>query len=225
MNPPVISSSVVRMVRAVARSARTARMDLSVARVPRMPAGTPQAKPMTATKAEPPDTNHAARHPAAELTRLAIGSARTSDAVRPVNTTDKAAGRGRPGAARGGWLALDPASFRAWSSAATALAAAAGKKPSYRVLEDPYAEAPLEAAAASKGPKAPNYRVLEDPMTTAMYDPSTSSEAVSASAVTSAMPGSSRPPASEVLEGAREKFDKFWGSKPRNNTTSDNNEP
>ena len=112
------------------------------------------------------------------------------------------------------------------SEAAPALASAAVKKPSYRVLEDPYAEAPLEAAAASKGPKAPNYRVLEDPMTTAMYDPSTSSEAVSASsAVTSAMPGSSRPPASEVLEGAREKFDKFWGSKPRNNTTSDNNEP
>ena len=111
------------------------------------------------------------------------------------------------------------------SEAAPALASAAVKKPSYRVLEDPYAEAPLEAtAAASKGPKAPNYRVLEDPMTTAMYDPSTSSEAVSASAVT-AMPGSSRPPASEVLEGAREKFDKFWGSKPRNNTTSDNNEP
>mgnify|MGYP001305156067 CR=1 FL=1 len=111
------------------------------------------------------------------------------------------------------------------SEAAPTLASAAVKKPSYRVLEDPYAEAPLEAAAASKGPKAPNYRVLEDPMTTAMYDPSTSSEAVSASAVTSAMPGSSRPPASEVLEGAREKFDKFWGSKPRNNTTSDNNEP
>ena len=111
------------------------------------------------------------------------------------------------------------------SEAAPALAAAV-KKPSYRVLEDPYAEAPLEAAAASKGPKAPNYRVLEDPMTTAMYDPSTSSEAVSASAVT-AMPGSSRPPASEVLEGAREKFDKFWGSKTRN-TTSDStttNEP
>ena len=109
------------------------------------------------------------------------------------------------------------------SEAAPALASAV-KKPSYRVLEDPYAEAPLEPATASKGPKAPNYRVLEDPMTTAMYDPSTSSEAVSASAVT-AMPGSSRPPASEVLEGAREKFDKFWGSKPRNNTTSDNNEP
>ena len=94
--------------------------------------------------------------------------------------------------------------------------AAPVKKPSYRVLEDPF-----EAAPAPKQ-KAPNYRVLEDPMTTAMYDPSTSSEAVAPAAA-----GSSRPPASEVLEGAREKFDKFWGSKTRN-TTSDStttNEP
>ena len=82
----------------------------------------------------------------------------------------------------------------------------------------------LLSAATSK-PKAPNYRVLEDPMTTAMYDPSTSSEAVPAPVASS-----SRPPASEVLEGAREKFDKFWGSKTRNTGTSDsasttNNEP
>ena len=94
------------------------------------------------------------------------------------------------------------------------------KKPSYRVLEDPFEAAPAASAPSSK-PKAPNYRVLEDPMTTAMYDPSTSSEAVAPVA------GGSRPPASEVLEGAREKFDKFWGSKTRN-TTSDStttNEP
>ena len=72
------------------------------------------------------------------------------------------------------------------------------KKPSYRVLEDPY-----EASAASIVKPKANYRVLEaDPMTSGMYDPTTSSEAMS-----------HHPPASEVLEGAREKFDKFWGSK------------
>merc|ERR1719266_2413884 len=88
--------------------------------------------------------------------------------------------------------------------------AAPVKKPSYRVLEDPF-EVAQPASAASTKPKAPNYRVLEDPMTTAMYDPSTSSEAVA--------PVATRPPASEVLEGAREKFDKFWGSKTRNTTS------
>ena len=113
------------------------------------------------------------------------------------------------------------------------------KKPSYRVLEDPFeAPAPSAATTSAGGPvggnntsggparKAPNYRVLEDPMTTAMYDPSTSSEVGPNSAV-AAVAGSSRPPASEVLEGAREKFDKFWGSKTRNNTSDSttNNEP
>ena len=94
------------------------------------------------------------------------------------------------------------------------------KKPSYRVLEDPFeAAVPIPAANAKK---APNYRVLEDPMTTAMYDPSTSSEAQAAAQA--ALPASSCPPASEVLEGAREKFDKFWGSRgPRN--ANDTNEP
>ena len=95
------------------------------------------------------------------------------------------------------------------------------KKPSYRVLEDPF-EASAEAAGGVGGgtaaakPKAPSYRVLEDPMTTAMYDPSTSSEAATVM--------SNRPLASEVLEGAREKFDKFWGSKTRN-PDSATNEP
>ena len=90
---------------------------------------------------------------------------------------------------------------------------ASSKKPCpYRVLEDPFEAVP------PKRSNPPNYRVLEDPMTTAMYDPSTSSEAATAAAASSSSTttasamGSSRPPASEVLEGAREKFDKFWGS-------------
>ena len=104
------------------------------------------------------------------------------------------------------------------------------KKPSYRVLEDPFeAAVPMPQAnnSNSSAKKAPNYRVLEDPMTTAMYDPSTSSEAQSAAAAGAALPASSCPPASEVLEGAREKFDKFWGSRgPARNTGNDTtNEP
>jgi len=95
------------------------------------------------------------------------------------------------------------------------------KKPSYRVLEDPFEAAAASAAPSNPAKKAPNYRVLEDPMTTAMYDPSTSSEAQAAAA---AMPASSCPPASEVLEGAREKFDKFWGSRSSRNT-NDTTEP
>ena len=91
---------------------------------------------------------------------------------------------------------------------------ASSKKPCpYRVLEDPFEAVPAKRSN-------PNYRVLEDPMTTAMYDPSTSSEAAAAAASTATTSssttvpamGSSRPAASEVLEGAREKFDKFWGS-------------
>ena len=94
------------------------------------------------------------------------------------------------------------------------------KKPSYRVLEDPYEVTAGSASAPPKPKASPNYRVLEDPMTTAMYDPSTSSEA----AATAMM--SNRPLASEVLEGAREKFDKFWGSKTRPaNPDSATNEP
>ena len=96
------------------------------------------------------------------------------------------------------------------------------KKPSYRVLEDPF-EAAVPIPAASMAKKAsPNYRVLEDPMTTAMYDPSTSSEAQAAASGAA----SSCPPASEVLEGAREKFDKFWGSRGTNSQrNTDTNEP
>lgn len=85
------------------------------------------------------------------------------------------------------------------------------KKPSYRVLEDPF--------EVVNKPKAPSYRVLEDPMTTAMYDPTTSSEAMA----------SNRPMASEVLEGAREKFDKIWGPSskktPQPPASDPNNEP
>ena len=71
------------------------------------------------------------------------------------------------------------------------------KKPSYRVLEDPFEAVPPPAK------KSPNYRVLEDPMTTAMYDPSTSSEAASGATAATL---SNRPAASEVLEGARYVF-------------------
>ncbi len=82
------------------------------------------------------------------------------------------------------------------------------KKPSYRVLEDPFEE------MNNSKPKVPNYRVLEDPMTTGIYDASTSSEA-NANAAATASPAmlSNRPMASEVLEGARERFDKFWSKK------------
>ena len=84
------------------------------------------------------------------------------------------------------------------------------KKPSYRVLEDPFES----AVVAQPNKRNPNYRVLEDPMTTAMYEPSTSSDATGASpsAAMTAATLSNRPAASEVLEGAREKFDKFWGA-------------
>ena len=106
-----------------------------------------------------------------------------------------------------------PSSVSAAASAATNFEAGGqppSKKPSYRVLEDPF-----ESAAPVAQPKrSPNYRVLEDPMTTAMYEPSTSSDATGASpsAAVTAATLSNRPAASEVLEGAREKFDKFWGA-------------
>ena len=77
------------------------------------------------------------------------------------------------------------------------------KKPSYRVLEDPF-EADKsfgqKAATAKVGP----YKVLEDPMCTSVYE-----------AGPSAGMTSTRPMASEVLEGARERFDKFWGGKSK----------
>ena len=100
---------------------------------------------------------------------------------------------------------------------------ASSKKPPcpYRVLEDPFEAVP------PKRSNPPNYRVLEDPMTTAMYDPSTSSEAAAAastaassSSTTASAMVSSRPAASEVLEGAREKFDKFWGSSSKKASSS-----
>ena len=111
---------------------------------------------------------------------------------------------------------LEEPSFEFEASKETVAKKSEVKKPSYRVLEDPYE---VTASAPSKPKASPNYRVLEDPMTTAMYDPSTSSEAAAATAMT-------RPLASEVLEGAREKFDKFWGSKTRPaNPDSATNEP
>ena len=115
---------------------------------------------------------------------------------------------------------LEEPSFEFEASKETVAKKSEVKKPSYRVLEDPYE---VTASAGPPKPKAsPNYRVLEDPMTTAMYDPSTSSEAAAATAMMSV----NRPLASEVLEGAREKFDKFWGSKTRPaNPDSATNEP
>jgi hypothetical protein len=78
-----------------------------------------------------------------------------------------------------------------------ATAAPKPKKPTYKVLEDPF-----EAAAASSKPGV-------DPMMASVYVPAP--EAASAAAAVRASPNlSQRPPANEVLEGAREKFDKFW---------------
>ena len=112
-----------------------------------------------------------------------------------------------------------PTSVSAAASAATNFEAGGqppSKKPSYRVLEDPFESAAPGGGAVVAQPnkRSPNYRVLEDPMTTAMYEPSTSSDATGASpsAAVTAATLSNRPAASEVLEGAREKFDKFWGA-------------
>ncbi len=93
--------------------------------------------------------------------------------------------------------------------------APAAKKPSYRVLEDPFEVASNSKPVAASAPnKTPNYRVLEDPMTQGIYDASTSSEAAAtANATPAAALLSNRPMASEVLEGARERFDKFWSKK------------
>ena len=82
---------------------------------------------------------------------------------------------------------------------------------------------PVTAAAAAPKPKKPTYRVLEDPfesgeaampkiarndpMVTGMYVPSTGS-------ASGAVPAPAGPPMAAVLEGAREKMDEFWGSKP-----------
>ena len=78
------------------------------------------------------------------------------------------------------------------------------KKPSYRVLEDPF-ESDKNFGPAVKPQKAGPYKVLEDPMCASVYESGTSSGGMS----------SGRPVAAEVLEGARERFDKFWGGKSR----------
>merc|ERR1711953_1538601 len=64
----------------------------------------------------------------------------------------------------------------------------AGKKPSYRVLEDP------EVNVAK--PKTTGYKVLEDPMMTSIYEPAKPD------------PAKGRP--EEVADGARQQFDKFF---------------
>ena len=71
---------------------------------------------------------------------------------------------------------------------------------SKRVLEDPF-EADKNFGPAAKAQKTSPYKVLEDPMMTSVYEAGPVS--------------SSRPMASEVLEGARERFDKFWGVKTK----------
>ena len=79
------------------------------------------------------------------------------------------------------------------------------KKPSYRVLEDPF-EAEKSYSPPVKAAKAASpYKVLEDPMCASVYEgaPGQSSGGIV----------SNRPMAAEVLEGARERFDKFWGGK------------
>ena len=91
-----------------------------------------------------------------------------------------------------------PATAPTASASATAAASAAPKKPSYRVLEDPFeSDKSIGPAVKKSGP----YKVLEDPMTTSVYE--------------AAPVASSRPMASEVLEGARERFDKFWSGKAK----------
>jgi len=64
-----------------------------------------------------------------------------------------------------------------------------GKKPSYRVLEDPDVN-PLPK------PKTTGYKVLEDPMMTSIYEPAKPD------------PAKGRP--EEVADGARQQFDKFF---------------
>ncbi len=101
-----------------------------------------------------------------------------------------------------GLKCLDEPNFAFDSSAQPPEATTQQKKPTYRVLEDPFQE--------STG----------DPMTTAMYDHSTSS-AVSAGAAAGAPTArpkpspklGARPPATDIMEGAKEKLDRFWGSK------------
>ena len=93
---------------------------------------------------------------------------------------------------------LEDPSFEFDGAPATAATAPAPKKPSYRGLEDPFeTDKNIGPAVKKTGP----YKVLEDPMTTSVYE--------------AAPVPSSRPMASEVLEGARERFDKFWSGKAK----------
>ncbi len=68
------------------------------------------------------------------------------------------------------------------------------KRPTYRVLEDPFEE----------------MAARQDPMTSGFYDPSTSSSSNAQAKRPSPKLGH-RPPAQEVMEGTREKLDRFWG--------------
>jgi len=74
------------------------------------------------------------------------------------------------------------------SKGSTEAAGVAGKKPSYRVLEDPDVNVPK--------PKTTGYKVLEDPMMTSIYEP------------VKPDPAKGRP--EEVADGARQQFDKFF---------------
>ena len=79
------------------------------------------------------------------------------------------------------------------------------KKPTYRVLEDPFEDMQPPATLSSSSRKN-----TADPMMASMYDPTTSTEARVAR----------QPAANEVLEGAREKFDKFWSKSPNATTAA-----
>ena len=71
----------------------------------------------------------------------------------------------------------------------------------------PVHAAPAPVAASAPVPKKPTYRVLEDPF---------EAEAAAAPPPPPKVVLGSHPQAAEVLEGAREKFDKFWGAGPNN---------
>jgi hypothetical protein len=90
-------------------------------------------------------------------------------------------------------------------------------------LEDPSFE--FEAAASSSPPKRPSYRVLEDPFESDKnFKRSAGSYKVLEDPAFEAGPpasSSGRPMASEVLEGARERFDKFWGGKSKPESAGD----
>ena len=91
------------------------------------------------------------------------------------------------------------------------------KRPAYRVLEDPFEAEMMTSTSAS--PKV-THRVIQDPMMASVYAPASLAGA-DVSMTTSTVVTSSgqqqlpdRP--AEVLEGARETFDKFWATPPVN---------